>query len=221
MLNRGRFLTTFIIVLMLVSNMAGLAFGVPITYVFEGKAKGFLDNKKINNDFSITLSTDTEEVLPMDGFNTVSILEPAILNIDKIGTGAMMLDDIFMYNVQPEYLLAISSYSIGGDILSINDSAFEDYDLTTELQLDNKLEGSVPVFEFTSITTELGELIFESVTKVSFSAFSSPASATKGMEEIILDYDTNPVPEPGTILLLGFGLVGLTGAGHKKIFKKS
>ena len=44
-------------------------------------------------------------------------------------------------------------------------------------------------------------------------------SGIYGTEGISIDYDIAPVPEPGTMLLLGSGLVGLMGYGRKR-FKK-
>lgn len=48
-------------------------------------------------------------------------------------------------------------------------------------------------------------------------------SRTWAAADVIITYtyeETNPVPEPATMLLFGAGIVGLVGAGRKKIFKK-
>ena len=45
------------------------------------------------------------------------------------------------------------------------------------------------------------------------------ASNARGRNDDIMGHGTTPVPEPGTMVLLGSGLIGLAGYGRKRFRK--
>jgi hypothetical protein len=65
----------------------------------------------------------------------------------------------------------------------------------------------IDIFDFTSNSAVLGFQLQEGALLVGSAA---------GIDNVSI----KAVPEPSTMLLLGFGLLGVAGAGRKKFFKK-
>ena len=51
-------------------------------------------------------------------------------------------------------------------------------------------------------------------------SFQQLGSRGEGSDLLASNWTAQPVPEPGTIVLMGIGLVGLAGAGRKRLLKK-
>jgi len=51
--------------------------------------------------------------------------------------------------------------------------------------------------------------------------FGDQTNSWVGLDNVMVNAVGSPVPEPGTMLLLGVGLIGLAGIGRKKLFKNA
>jgi len=167
------------------------ASAVPITYIYSGIASGTLNEASFNDTaFVITAQADTDNIGPWPCCATLQNTHSSA-TVELNGLGLFSFEEAthtwisdgccmgFGANLSSNYLTLFSP-----DIVSVG------YGLDTSFGPVTDPSASTQN-QFVGIATSGGPLTFRAVSEVTFEA------------------DTNPVPEPGTLLLIGSGLGGL------------
>jgi len=187
---------SFILVLLAGTSIANAS---SINYIFQATGTGSLGGTQFSNaSFTLTVVGDTDNVQNEGGglfLNAATSAQIAIQGFQVADFTTL----VGMFDYQPGNALGLQRAPQMADILDLSDPAFSSYDLTTPigpLLVANPFIGQFNC-DRGCIETSQGELEFTDMSSVTFSATT--------------------VPEPGTLVLVGAGVLGLVGRLRQKV----
>ena len=186
-----------LLVLALITFGASQTFAATITYTEQAVVSGNLGNNFFNNSLvTITLVGDTANVTGGAGF-WQNLVGTFTVNVASVGT-ATFTDAMEVFDNQGAATVGFGDLTQGpASVLDTVDAAFAAYGLTTAIGPITNTPFIRPDITF---NTTLGGFNIQSAGNSTFTASTGTAT-----------------PEPGSLILLGTGVVGLLGSLRRKL----
>ncbi len=185
-----------LLVLALVTFGASQTFASTITYTEQAVVSGSLGNNFFNNSLvTLTLVGDTANVTGSAGFFQ-NLVGTFTVDVASVGM-ATFTDPMEVFDNQGSIAAGFGDLALAGSVLDTFDAAFATYDLTTAI---GPITNSPFIRPDLSFPTTLGGFNIQSSGNSTFTASTGTAT-----------------PEPGSLVLLGTGLVGLFGSLRRKV----